>query len=95
MKLATSVSKYVSIKSELVDVFMFCGNIVLLTDERGEPCIFVLSVSPLVEPALLLGLTNGLSGAKGIRVALVGAVLAPAHELGLANGDAHSAASCS
>ena len=89
------MSKSVSIKSELVDVFMFCGNIVLLTDERGEPCIVMLSVSPLVEPALLLGLANGLSGVEGICVALAGVVLAPARELGLANGDACSAASCS
>ena len=74
---------------------MFCGDIVLLTDERGEPCIFVLSVSPLVKPALLLGLANGLLGVKGVRVALAGIVLAPAHELGLANGNAHSPASCS
>ena len=92
MKLATSVSKYVSIKSELVDVLMFCGNIVLLTDERGEPCILVLSVGPFIEPALLPGLANGL---PGVCVALAGVVLAPARELGLANGDAHSAASCS
>ena len=89
------MSKSVSIKSELVDVFMFCGNIVLLMDERGEPCIFMLSVSPLVEPALLPGLANGLSGVEGICVALAGVVLAPARELGLANGNAHSAASCS
>ena len=74
---------------------MFCGDIVLLTDKRGEPCIFVLSVGPLVEPVLLPGLANGLSGVEGVCVALVGVVLAPARELGLANGDAHSAASCS
>ena len=42
-KLATSVSKSVSSKSELVDVLSH-GNIPLLTDERGELC--VLSVSP-------------------------------------------------
>ena len=73
---------------------MFCGDIVLLMDDRGEPCIFVLSVGPLVEPALLPGLANGLAGVGGIRVALAGVVLVPACELGLANGDAHSAASC-
>ena len=58
-KLATSASKSVSIKLELVDVLSH-GNIPLLTDERGDPCI--LSVSPLFEPALLPGLTNGLLG---------------------------------
>ena len=91
-KSATSASKSVSIKSEPVDVFMFCGDIVLLVDKRCEPCIFMLSVSPFVEPALLPGLANGL---PGVCVALAGVVLAPAHELDLANGDAHSAASCS
>ena len=89
------MSKSASIKSELVDVFMFCGNIVLLMDERGEPCVFISSVGPLVEPSLLPGLAKGMSGVAGFHVALAGIVLAPACELGLANGNAHSAASCS
>ena len=80
-RLATSASKSASIKSKLADVLSH-GNISLLTDERGELCI--LSVSPVFEPALLLGLANGLRGGCA---ALAGIVLAPAHELGLANGE--------
>ena len=80
-RLATSASKSASIKSELADVLSH-GNISLLTDERGEPCI--LSVSPVFEPALLPGLTNGLQGGC---VTLAGIALVPACELGLANGE--------
>ena len=58
------------------------GNSSRFTDEIGEPCM--LSVSPVVEPALLPGLTNGLRGGC---VMLAGVVLVPACELGLANGE--------
>ena len=78
---ATSASKSASIKSKLADVLSH-GNSSLLTDEIGEPCI--LSVSPVFEPALLPGLANGLWGGC---VTLVGVVLVPARELGLANGE--------
>ena len=47
---------------------------------------------PCVKPAQLLGLANGLLDVKGIHIVLAGTVLAPAHEMGLANGNAHSTA---
>ena len=64
-----------------VDVFGDCT--------AGAGCGFTV---PCVEPAWLLGRANGLLDIEGIRVVLVGTVLAPAHELGLANGYACSTA---
>ena len=83
-----------SIKSQLVDVFMSCGNIVSLIDEIGElqfecpvACGATLekSTSDCVDPARLPGRANGQMDAKGIPVSVASAVLAPAHEPGLAN----------
>ena len=78
-RLATSASKSTSIRSGLADV-LSRGNRSLLTDDVSESCI--LSVSSVLEPALLPGLTNGLRGGC---VALAGMVLVPADEVDLAN----------
>ena len=66
-------------------------------DETGEPGAFgnrtacgsghVLAESSWADPAQLPGHANGLLDARGTSVVLVGAVLAPALEPGLANGD--------
>ena len=79
---------------------MSSGNILPLMDETGEPDAFgnrtacgsgcVLAECSWADPALLPGHTNGLLDARGTSVALAGAVLAPALEPGLANGDACS-----
>ena len=45
------------------------------------------STSDRVDPARLPGWVNGLVDAKGIPVGVAGAVLAPAREPGLANGE--------
>ena len=45
------------------------------------------STSDCAEPAWLPGQENGLADAEGIPVGVVGAVLAPACEPGLANGE--------
>ena len=45
------------------------------------------STSDRVEPAWLPGRANGLADAEGIPVGVAGAVLAPAHEPGLTNGE--------
>ena len=45
------------------------------------------STSDRAEPAQLPGQANGLADAEGIPVSVAGAVLAPAHEPGLANGE--------
>ena len=45
------------------------------------------STSNHVDPARLPGLVNGLVDAEGIPVGVAGAILAPAHEPGLANGE--------
>ena len=45
------------------------------------------STSDHANPAQLLGRPNGLVDAEGIPVSVAGAVLAPAHEPGLANGE--------
>ena len=76
---------------------MSSGNILPLMDETSEPdavgnhttCGYgrVLAKSSWADPALLPGHANGLLDAGGTSVALVGAVLAPALEPGLANGD--------
>ena len=72
------------------------GNTVSLIDEIGESqfdgpvaCGAALgkSTSDRADPAWLPGWANGLVDAKGIPVSVAGAVLAPAHEPGLANGE--------
>ena len=45
------------------------------------------STSDCADPAWLPGRANGLVDAEGIPVRVAGAVLAPAHEPGLANGE--------
>ena len=45
------------------------------------------STSDHADPAQLPGWTNGLADAEGIPVGVAGAVLAPAREPGLANGE--------
>ena len=45
------------------------------------------STSDHVDPAWLPGRVNGLADAEGIPVGVVGAILAPAREPGLANGE--------
>ena len=92
----TSSSQSGSITSQLVDVFTSHGNIVSLIDEIGElqfkgavACGATLgkSTSDCADPAWLPGQVNGLMDAKGIPVGEAGAVLAPACEPGLANGE--------
>ena len=82
--------------SQLVDVFTSCGNTVSLIDEIGESqfdgpaaCGAALgkSTSDRADPVQLPGWANGLVDAKGIPVSVAGAVLAPASEPGLANGE--------
>ena len=72
------------------------GNTVSLIDEIGESqlnglaaCGAVLgkSTSNRADPARLPGWANGLVDTEGIPVSVEGAVLAPAHEPGLANGE--------
>ena len=82
--------------SQLVDVFMSRGNTGPLMDEIGEPqfdgpaaCEAALgkSTSNRADPAQLPGRANGLADAEGIPVGVAGAILASAHEPGLANGE--------
>ena len=91
---ATSSLQAGSITSQLVEVFASGGNTGSLIDDIVElqlddlaPCGGVLgkSTSDHVEPAQLPGRVNGLADAEGIPVGVVGTVLAPARELGLAN----------
>ena len=72
------------------------GNIVSLIDEIGElqlegpvACGATLgkSTSDRADPVRLPGQVNGLVDAKGIPVGVAGAVIAPAREPGLANGE--------
>ena len=94
---ATSVSQSGSIKSQLVDVFKSSGNILSLIDEIGEFGVFEglvadgatlgKSTSGCANPARLPGQANGLMDAEGISIGVAGAVLAPAHEPGLAKGE--------
>ena len=64
-------------------------NIVELQLDDLAACGAVLgkSTSDRAEPARLPGRENGLVDAEGIPVGVVGAILAPAHEPGLANGE--------
>ena len=82
--------------SQLVDVFTSRGNTVSLIDEIGESqfdgpaaCGAALGKSTCghANPAQLPGWANGLVDAEGIPVSVAGAVLAPAREPGLANGE--------
>ena len=93
---ATSASQSGSITSQLVDVFTSHGNMVSPIDEIGElqfedpvACGATLGkpTSNHANPVRLPGQANGLMDAEGIPVGVVGAVLAPAHEPGLANGE--------
>ena len=93
---ATSSSQSGSITSQLVDVFTSHGNMVSPIDQIGDlqfedpvACGATLwkSTSDHADPARLPGQVNGLMDAEGIPVGVAGAVRAPAHEPGLANGE--------
>ena len=77
-------------------MFTSSGNIVSLIEEIGELQFEGLvaggatlgkSMFDLADPAQLPGWANGLMDAEGISIGVVDAVLAPAHEPGLANGE--------
>ena len=77
-------------------MFTSRGNTGSSIDDIGElqlddlaACEAVLgeSTSNHVDPARLPGRANGLADAEGIPVGVAGAVLAPAREPGLANGE--------
>ena len=79
-----------------MDVFTSSGNILSLIDEIGELQFEGLVAggatlgkltSDHADPAQLPGWANGLMDAEGISVSVAGAVLTPAHEPGLANGE--------
>ena len=85
-----------SIKSQLVDVFMSSGIMLSLIDEIGELQFEGLVAggatlgkltSDRADPAQLPGWANGLMDVEGISISVAGAVLAPAREPGLANGE--------
>ena len=91
---ATSSSQAGSITSKLVEVFMSGGNTGSSIDDSVELQLDDLAArgaalgkptSDRTEPARLPGRANGLVDAGGIPVGVAGAVLAPAHEPGLAN----------
>ena len=93
---ATSSSQAGSIASQLVEVFVSHGNtgssiddIVELQLDDLAACGAALgkSTSDRVEPTQLPGRVNGLRDAEGIPAGVAGAVLAPAREPGLANGE--------
>ena len=93
----TSTSQSGSIKSQLVDVFKSSGNILSLIDEIDEFGVFEglvasgatlgKSTSGCANPAWLPSQVNGLMDAEGVSISMAGAVLAPAHEPGLAKGE--------
>ena len=92
----TSSSQSGSITSQLVDVFTSHGNTGSSIDDIGElqlddlaACGAALgkSTSDRADPVRLPGRANGLVDAKGIPVGVAGAVLAPAREPGLTNGE--------
>ena len=64
-------------------------DIVELQLDDLAACVTVVgkSTSDRAEPTQLPGRTNGLADAKDIPASVAGAVLAPAHEPGLANGE--------
>ena len=93
---ATSSSQAGSITSKLVEVFASGGNTGSSIDDNVELQLDDLtargaalrkSTSDRVEPTQLPGRANGLADAEGIPVGVAGAVLAPAHEPSLANGE--------
>ena len=93
---ATSSSQAGSITSQLVEVFASGGNTgssiddsveLQLDDLAAHGAALGKSTSDRAEPTRLPGWVNGLVDAEGIPVGVVGAVLAPAHEPGLANGE--------
>ena len=93
---ATSSSQAGSITSQLVEVFASHGNTgssiddsveLQLDDLAARGAALGKSTSNRVEPARLPGRANGLADAEGIPVGVAGAVLAPAREPGLANGE--------
>ena len=72
------------------------GNTGSSTDEIGESQFDDLAAcgaalgkptSDHADPVWLPGRVNGLADAEGIPVGVVGAILAPAHEPGLTNGE--------
>ena len=58
-----------------------------LNDLAACGAVLGKSTSDRAEPVWLPGQANGLADAEGIPVSVVGAVLAPAREPGLANGE--------
>ena len=93
---ATSSSQAGSITSQLVEVFASGGNTgssiddsveLQLDDLAARGAVLGKSTSDRAEPAWLPGRANGLADTEGIPVGVAGAVLAPAHEPGLANGE--------
>ena len=93
---ATSSSQAGSITSQLVEVFASGGNTGPSIDDIVElqlndlaACGATLgkSTSDHAEPTQLPGWANGLGGAEGIPVGVAGALLAPAREPGLTNGE--------
>ena len=97
---ATSVSRSGSIKSQLLELFVSVKDMLSYLGKIGEVDVFRgctvgagcgLTV-PGVEPAQLLGHTKGLLDVEGILIVLASSVLAPVHELGLANVNARSTA---
>ena len=93
---ATSSSQAGSITSQLVEVFTSHGNTgssiddsveLQLDDLAARGAALGKSTSDRAEPARLPGRANGLVDTEGIPVGVAGAVLAPAHEPGLANGE--------
>ena len=93
---ATSSSQARSIISQLVEVFTSHGNTGSSIDDIVELRLDDLaacgaavgkSTSNRAEPARLPGQVNGLADAKDTPVGVAGAVLAPAREPGLANGE--------
>ena len=93
---ATSSSQAGSITSQLVEVFASGGNTgsfiddsveLQLDDLAARRAVLGKSTSDRVESAWLPGRANGLADAEGIPVSVAGAVLAPAHEPGLTNGE--------
>ena len=77
-------------------MFASHGNTGSSIDNIGESQLYDLaacgavlgkSTSDCADPVRLPGWANGLADAKGIPVRVAGAILAPAHEPGLANGE--------
>ena len=92
----TSSSQAGSVISQLVEVFTSRGNTGSSIDDIVELRLDDLaacgaavgkSTSDHVEPTRLPGRVNGLADAKDIPVGVVDAILAPAREPGLANGE--------